>query len=170
MPSYLHLPEEFASCLDPSCFSGTDSEDCSLVSWLFLLLVPSNVFTASLSCTGVFGSLSFYVFSWDFIETQCGSAWVLSWIKQKGAPVICEVMSQPCICRRSTLQGGHSLCSLEVPCSVCCQAPPAISSHASHHIVRTFYCDWTTQALPCSLQGLSTHRYLILPSPQALQL
>jgi hypothetical protein len=62
------------------------------------------------------------------------------------------------------------LCSLEVPCSVCCQAPPAISSHASHHIVHTCYCDWTTRALPCSLQGLSTHRYLILPSPQPLQL
>ncbi|CAK9865728.1 unnamed protein product [Sphagnum jensenii] len=38
MPSYLHLPEEFASCLDPSCFSGTGSEDCSLVSCLFLVL------------------------------------------------------------------------------------------------------------------------------------
>jgi hypothetical protein len=45
--------------------------------------VPSNVFTASLTCTGVFGSLSFYVFSWEFIETQCGSAWVLSWINRK---------------------------------------------------------------------------------------
>lgn len=108
-----------------------------------------------------------------FLRVHRNTVWVClssELNRQKGAPVICEVMSQPCICRRSTLQGGHSLCSSEVPCSVCCQAPPAISSHASHHIVRTFYCDWTTRALPCSLQGLSTHRYLILPSPQALQL
>jgi adiponectin receptor len=55
MPSYLHLPEEFASCLDPSCFSGTGSEDCSLkkhiTRWPFFVFLGGAMFCLLSSTT-----------------------------------------------------------------------------------------------------------------------
>jgi hypothetical protein len=55
MPSYLHLPEEFASCLDPSCFSRTDSEDCPLkkhiTRWPFFVFLGGAMFCLLSSTT-----------------------------------------------------------------------------------------------------------------------
>jgi hypothetical protein len=79
-------------------------------------------------------------FSWDEFTAKCFCDVVM---KRTEIQRVTNCDDNGFVFDRSTSQGGPFLCSWEVPCSACCQAPHAICSHASQQDGHPFCCEWT---------------------------